>query len=812
MVFLGRVALAAFPPVLFGLYAFRPNLAFLCLYAVLPWVLLYAGDRSRPRPSYLYYFGSSYAVWILLYTPAFQYGWFAPFLLGVFGVVTWWPFAPILSRIHRRYRLPRSLTVALAWTALEWFRTTFVLSHFDLYGLGYAMARFPVLVQIADLGGVYLVTFLMAAFQGWIADVVFAWRGVDGKAGLRGLAALRSGAVLAGGALVFGAIAATVAYGMVRLSTTRLEAGPRVAIIQPNTKHTHQNIVGVHMTQMLMSDETVKRGEADLIVWPENAIMHNIRHPGVYLDDLAWLAEEKDAWLLVGANGRPPGRPGRTTNGAYLVDDHGVIRGQYDKQVLFPWTEYIPFDAWLERWSPSVQRLNRELTRIAWGFQPNGAPGERMEVLEFPWNGEMLPIAALICVENTYPPLPAEAGRSGARMFVNITSEGQAAGPVQEQLLRMAMLRAIENRMAYVRAGNTGISAVIDPTGQVRQVLRDERGRAIETAGVLIGDVPLSGGGVTTYAKSRDAFVLVVVFATFALWLVSWFRRPRAARAAAAAAIVAGVVGLVGCARPPALGTDPAGVDAAIEAARQARIAGDHGSAIEAMARACATEEGCRVVLADFAAAYDGLAVQDDRAVLLFRDIAERWPAIAPTARGYEAVFLKRARDFRGAIEAFRESVAGRPDAAMYGRLGNTLLASDRPAEAIEAFRSAVELEPNDIQLRYLLGRALRSLGDATGDEAAREEARSVLRAVVEDRPSHGNAWTNLGRLDLAAGNDEEAEIAFRTAVRVEPGIIEARFMMARTALRRGEHDVVRELIREIQRIEAGFGRGPARD
>ena len=81
--------------------------------------------------------------------------------------------------------------------------------------------------------------------------------------------------------------------------------------------------------------------------------------------------------------------------------------------------------------------------------------------------------------ENTYPPIPAEAGRLGARFFINITSEGLVGGPIQEQLLRICILRAVENGIPYVRAGNTGISGFIDAEGRVRSVLRGRRGGSI---------------------------------------------------------------------------------------------------------------------------------------------------------------------------------------------------------------------------------------------------------------------------------------------------------------------------------------------
>jgi apolipoprotein N-acyltransferase len=152
-----------------------------------------------------------------------------------------------------------------------------------------------------------------------------------------------------------------------------------------------------------------------------------------------------------------------------------------------------------------------------------------MTLFELPWNGAALPFAVLICVENAYPPLVAEAGRMGARFFVNITSEGEVSGPIQEQLLRICIFRAIENHLAYVRCGNAGISGFIDPDGRVRSILTNARGGTIAIAGTLSDTVSLSRGGPTVYARSHDAFALACVLAAAGL-AAAGALRPRTTR------------------------------------------------------------------------------------------------------------------------------------------------------------------------------------------------------------------------------------------------------------------------------------------
>lgn len=787
MRFFQRLGIALLGTCLLGLYGRYPALAFLNYFALVPWIVLYTDDR-RPGVGFGYYALAAYLTWPLQNAESFNFGWYAGLGMAAVWFVAWLPFVPILRRLHGRFRLPRTVSVPLAWVSVEWLRSTFGLGHFDLYGLGYSQARFPVLIQISDIVGSYGLSFLLAAVNGWIADLWFAGR--DRGWSARDL--FRIPRVRIGIVAILGAFLVVLAYGGFRLATIRHRPGPTLALVQPNIPHSQANIVGVHLTQLMMSQRAVEPGEVDLIVWPENAILDNIRREGVYLDDLAWVGRDKGSWFLVGALGKSEEHPGRTTNTAFLVSPEGEIMQAYEKQILFPWGEYVPGERVTRRVWPGFYRFHRWITRMGWGHLPSGQPGDRMVLFDLPWNGETLRFSSLICVENIYPPVPASAGRLGARFFVNIVSEGTVGGPMQEQLMRVAILRAVENRLSYVRVGNTGITAVIDTAGRLQSILRDARGATINTAGVLVAPVPLGKETRTLYARSGDLFVRVVVLATAVLLVISFFgRRRHVATVTLGASLL-----LAGCFAPPDLGNDPARVDDELAAGRRLAADSRYGEAIRHLAAACATEEGCRLGMPYLAASYEN-SKDDDRAVMMFAQIAERYPALEAEALANQGVFLNRALEVREAITAYQRSLSLDPTPEVYGRLGTIFMRTEKVDDALAMFREGSAAFPDDAKLRHLLGRALRIRRDY-------EAARAVLEELIAADPKHGSAWVNLGRVRWRQGDPEGAAEAFRTALRVEPANIEARFMLARQALQRGDLDEVDRMIREIRRIEAG--------
>ena len=130
----------------------------------------------------------------------------------------------------------------------------------------------------------------------------------------------------------------------------------------------------------------------------------------------------------------------------------GTILGRYDKRHLVPFGEYLPLK--------NIFFFLKKLTDTIGAF----TPGRQGNLLKF-GNVRM---GTLICYEIIFPQLSANDVRDGANLLVTITDDawfGNTSAPYQH--LSMAVFRAVENERFVVRAANTGISAVIAPTGKI---------------------------------------------------------------------------------------------------------------------------------------------------------------------------------------------------------------------------------------------------------------------------------------------------------------------------------------------------------
>jgi len=784
-----RGILAALSPLLLGVYAWFPFLIFIPYVALVPWVLLYTDDRENPA-SVWWFFPAAWLAWMLQYPGSLNFGWFVPPVMAAAMFAPWLAFPFLMKTIHRRFHWPRTVTVPIVWVSVEWLRAACTLAHFDLYALGYSQARVTPLVQSADVFGVYGISFLVAAVNGWVADAWAARRDARrGDVGPQRWPRLGRRAVA-----VAALFAAAIAYGAVRLAAARDEAGPRLALVQPNVLHNERNAIGVHLAQVIYTDEHVRASAADLIVWPENAILDTIRRPGAYLPDLARLAREKRATVLVGAMGKSEEAPGRTTNSAFLVDASGTVIGETRKRILFPWSETIPADAFLHRFLPPLWRVQRALVRAGWGFVPTGLAGSRTEILNLPWNGGSVPFAVLICVENAYPRIPAEAARRGARFLENITSEREIGGPIQEQLLRVSMLRAVENRLAYVRCGNSGISAFIDPEGRVRSVLRGERGGTIFDRGVLIDRVLMGAAGATLYARSHDAFALCCLMTTLALFAAALLSKGGAPRGIGVLAVVV-MMTAWGCGGSRKVRGDPADAGARLADGRARMSRGDVAGAVSPLIEACAAPATCRDAIPLLVRSYRATRRFED-AVEVFTAVAAARPELRADALVARAGFLDRLSECHDAERDLTEAARIDPQAATFAALGTLRLRMERPAAALDAYDRALAQAPDDAQIRYLHARALWLTGRT-------EDAEREIDASLAADPGFGAAWALKGRLREAASDEPGAVAAFQAALRGDPENVEARFMLARRALAASDFDQAKRWLAEIWSLEA---------
>jgi apolipoprotein N-acyltransferase len=294
-------------------------------------------------------------------------------------------------------------------------------------------------------------------------------------------------------------------FGAVRLSLqpTATVANVKLRIMQPNlqqdVRFNYAAKAEVMQKYLALSDrasgpQSTGVRDATILIWPESAFPFFLTREA---DAMAQIADllPKGTILITGSVRAPDLPPGaritRAYNSIYAIDHDGSVLSIYDKLHLVPFGEYLPFQDWMEKLG-FVQ-----LTKVQGGF----IPGQRRRAMEIPDAPRALP---LICYEAIFPgAVAARDDRPG--WIINLTNDGWfgiSTGPYQH--LQQARLRAIEEGLPLVRAANTGISAVIDPSGRIVAQL----GLGIE--GVLDSSLP-AAIAPTIYARAGDVPAAIIV-------------------------------------------------------------------------------------------------------------------------------------------------------------------------------------------------------------------------------------------------------------------------------------------------------------
>jgi apolipoprotein N-acyltransferase len=363
------------------------------------------------------------------------------------------------------------------WVAGEWARSH-LLGGFPWGTLGYSQyLRLPI-IQIAELGGVHAVSFVLVAVNAAAAGcLVLPWRGALAGA-------------LAGGIL----LVATLGFGFARLAVPPRATHVSVAIMQPAIEQPLKFDPTHAATTLGIYRSLTRRASAEhpqLVVWPETAVPTALRQDPGLVAALTGLARTLGVALLVGSIDVKETTPPKLTNSAFLLTEQGIV-GRYDKIHLVPFGEYVPFSGLLgfvRAWAEFISELE---------------PGSNAVVFQ----GPPAPFGVVICYEGIFPELVREFVRGGARLIVNMTNDawfGRTDGPWQH--LAMYPLRAVEHRTAVVRAANTGISAFIAPTGQIVRRL------SLFRRAVMAEQVPLRSGE-TLYSRFGEWLAYVALGVT----------------------------------------------------------------------------------------------------------------------------------------------------------------------------------------------------------------------------------------------------------------------------------------------------------
>lgn len=514
----GLMLVLSFPDINFYPFAWIALVPFM--------VFLYDSDRKTAFRSGLflgivYFFGTVY--WI--YHSMNKYGSIplVPSLVLVLLLCLYLSlytavFSYLYASYTRRTDLPSLFVAPVLWTALEFLRS-YALTGFPWSSLGYSQFKFLPLIQIADVTGVYGITFLVMAVNGALTDVLLFKR----RQAERPLASVLP--TMIGFAFVGLAIVFSLAYGFYRLYQSRPGHPVKVAVVQGNIEQdkkwdpAYQQAVISTYRDLSFSAAASK---PELIVWPETALPFFFGRNRELTEQVTGFQKQLDSYLLFGSvlikqerhvepppkNGRRPEPKTRAprapladagyANGAVLLDKNGNITYIYDKIHLVPFGEYVP-----------LKRLLFFVNKLTVGAG-DYIPGDSHIKAVAPFGS----FGTLICYEVVFPGLVRKFYVKGGDFIVNITNDawfGKTHGPYQH--FSMAVFRAVENRKPVVRAANTGISGFIDSSGRITGTTglfeRTVLTRTVKTDGTL-----------SAYTKYGDIFSYLCIVCTLLLLIM----------------------------------------------------------------------------------------------------------------------------------------------------------------------------------------------------------------------------------------------------------------------------------------------------
>ncbi len=409
-------------------------------------------------------------------------------------------FAWFFSLVLQKTKLPATILAPVFWVVLEYIRA-YALTGFPWASIGYSQHAFLPLIQVADITGIYGVSFLVLAFNGALTDIVLLGRRVS-RMPLFPHSYTIAGFVFLGCFLAF-----SLVYGFWRLHQERPGHLFTAAIIQGNISQDKkweplfQNEVMETYRRLTLSSLT---SAPDLIVWPETALPFFPGRDAERTAALGRLQSETGAHLVTGAVLIKEEKKAGTllSNSALLLDGEGRTVGSYDKIHLVPFGEYVP-----------LRSILFFIDKLVVGIG-DFVSGDRYARLVTP-SGSFAP---LICYEVIFPGLVRKFFRNGGDFIVNITNDawfGRTAGPFQH--FDMAVFRAIETRKPLLRSANTGISGAIDSCGRVLSTTR-----LFETQ-ALIAQIR-TDATITFYTKYGDLFAYCCFLAAiiFLSNLKSW--------------------------------------------------------------------------------------------------------------------------------------------------------------------------------------------------------------------------------------------------------------------------------------------------
>jgi apolipoprotein N-acyltransferase len=223
-----------------------------------------------------------------------------------------------------------------------------------------------------------------------------------------------------------------------------------VAIVQGNVEQSRKFDPNVFQATLDLYRHLTDTQAADvrLVVWPETAVPDTVTQAVPFLIEMQDVARTRNQQIVAGVFDQD--QAGRYYNALLTLPVEG---GRYYKRHLVPFGEYLPLRFLIEPFRSVIQVPMSDLT--------SGRDDQPLLQLAG------YPVGASICYEATLA-RKINTALPEAAFLLNASNDawfGDSLAPHQH--LQIAAMRSLESGRWMLRATNTGISALIDPRGQI---------------------------------------------------------------------------------------------------------------------------------------------------------------------------------------------------------------------------------------------------------------------------------------------------------------------------------------------------------
>lgn len=433
------------------------NLEFLAWFSLVP--LLYAVHKSKSfKESFFYGFiagAVSYIIilyWIVYTVHVFgnlpyYIAIFALLLLSSYLALYFALFAGFSKILLDHYKILNIILIPSCWVFFEFLKSN-LLTGFPWENLGFSQYLNLPFIQISNVIGVLGLSFVIVLINYSLFSFIFLKSQISKKRALFELV------------LVLFVFIFVILYGYYNIYSVNksLEGKKpfRVALIQGNIgmfqkwKITKKRTTHIYLSLAKKS----MRYKPKLEIWPETALPYIISLYPYYWNKVMSFTKTNKINLIFGAIGL------KFSNGKFYYYNRDYMFNSsggyfyYDKHRLVPFGEYIP----LKKQFPFLAHI---LKGAGIG---NFTPGKKFRILK---SGN-LKVGSMICYEAYFDSLVRHFSEKGANLLVSITDDawyGRTSAPYQD--MSMTVFPAVENDRFVARAGNSGISGIISPTGKI---------------------------------------------------------------------------------------------------------------------------------------------------------------------------------------------------------------------------------------------------------------------------------------------------------------------------------------------------------